>query len=61
MYRVRFSFNCSRRRSSPSGKVGSHRRVRFEDVLRFKQGIDGDRRKVLDQLVAEAQDLKMGY
>jgi excisionase family DNA binding protein len=45
----------------PFRKVGTHRRIRFEDVLRFKHGIDRDRRKVLDQLVAEAQDLKMGY
>jgi len=43
----------------PAG--GTHRRVRFEDVLRFKENIDTQRRKVLDRLAAEAQDLKMGY
>jgi excisionase family DNA binding protein len=45
----------------PFRLVGTHRRVRFEDVLRFKENIDAERRKVLDQLTAEAQELKMGY
>jgi excisionase family DNA binding protein len=45
----------------PYRKVGTHRRVRFEDVLRYKEGIDSERRKVLDALAAEAQELGMGY
>ncbi len=45
----------------PFRLVGTHRRIRFEDVLRFKENIDAERRKVLDQLAAEAQELKMGY
>jgi excisionase family DNA binding protein len=45
----------------PYRKVGTHRRIRFEDVLSYKEAIDADRRKVLDELAAEAQDLNMGY
>ena len=45
----------------PFRLVGTHRRIRFEDVLRFKENIDAERHKVLDQLAAEGQELKMGY
>ena len=45
----------------PFRMVGSHRRVRFEDILVFKQKEDVARRKVLDELVAEAQELQMEY
>jgi hypothetical protein len=40
---------------------GHPRRIRFEDVLRYKENIDSERRNVLDALAAEARDLKMGY
>src|SRR5690606_29254796 len=45
----------------PYRKVGTHRRVRFEDVARYKEGIEADGGKVRDALVAEAQELGMGY
>ena len=48
-------------RKLPFRMVGTHRRVRFEDVLSYKETIDTERRKVLGQLAAEAQELGMGY
>lgn len=45
----------------PYRKVGKHRRIRLEDVMRYKQTIDQERQAVLDQLVADAQEQAMGY
>jgi excisionase family DNA binding protein len=45
----------------PHRKVGSHRRILFEDVAEYKRGIDEKRLETLEQLAAQAQDLKMGY
>jgi excisionase family DNA binding protein len=45
----------------PYRKVGTRRRVRYEDVLNYKNQIDEKRRQTLDELVAEAQALNMGY
>lgn len=45
----------------PFRMVGKHRRIRFEDVQRYKAEIDAERRKALDSLVADAQELDMGY
>ena len=45
----------------PSRKVGTHRRAFTNDVLAYKQREKEARIKVLDELVAEAQRLNMGY
>lgn len=42
-------------------KVGRHRRIRFEDLMNYKQQIDSDRLQALDELASQAQELNMGY
>lgn len=41
----------------PYRKVGTHRRVRFEDVVEYKRRIDVERRKTLDELAKLSQQL----
>lgn len=42
-------------------KVGSHRRIRYNDLLTFKVQEERARKAVLEELAAEAQGLDMGY
>ncbi|PHM10132.1 helix-turn-helix domain-containing protein [Nostoc sp. 'Peltigera malacea cyanobiont' DB3992] len=37
--------------------VGTHRRVNFDDLIKYKQQRDIKRRQVLDELIAESQEL----
>lgn len=46
-------------RQIPYRTVGSRRRIRLEDVLRYRERSDAARHKGLDELVAEAQALRM--
>jgi len=45
----------------PHHKVGTHRRVLFEDVVRYKEDVKAKRRLALEELTAQAQELNMGY
>ena len=42
-------------------KVGSHRRVLFKDLLGYRQRSRIERKKALDDLAAQAQELRLGY
>lgn len=45
----------------PYRKVGTHRRVLFEDLKNYKAEIDRKRLETLNELAAQAQELDMGY
>lgn len=42
-------------------KTGTHRRIKYKDVLDYKSKIDSQRANALAELAAQAQDLNMGY
>lgn len=45
----------------PHHKVGSHRRILFLDLVKYKEQSMTDRKKAMDELAAQAQELDMGY
>lgn len=45
----------------PFRKVGSHRRILFKDLIEFQQRSQVNRKKALDDLAEQAQELGLGY
>lgn len=45
----------------PFRKVGTHRRVMFRDLMRFRAASQARRKDALDELTREAQELGLGY
>jgi excisionase family DNA binding protein len=41
--------------------VGTHRRVKFGDLEAFRKSSEDERKRVMDDLAAQAQQLGMGY
>lgn len=45
----------------PFRRVGRHRRILFEDIVRYKEKSKAKSRKTRQELTEEAQDLDLGY
>ncbi len=45
----------------PFRLVGHHRRVRLDDLLEYRRKDDAARRRIAEELTADAQELGMGY
>lgn len=45
----------------PYHKVGTHRRIFLKDLEDYKAKMDKKRRKLLEELAKQAQELDMGY
>lgn len=43
----------------PFRKVGTHRRIRFDDLMAFKKRDDAERQKALDELTALSEELEL--
>ncbi len=56
-----YLLNLTKSGALPVYFMGSERRVRRDDLSRYKEKVDAQRRKALDQLTAEAQELGLGY
>jgi excisionase family DNA binding protein len=49
------------RREMPFHRVGTHRRVKFNDLEAYKRKFQASASVAIDELVEQAQELEMGY
>jgi excisionase family DNA binding protein len=56
-----FLISLLERGDLPFHKVGTHRRVRYGDLIAYKRREHDARHQVLDELVQQAQELGLGY
>lgn len=45
----------------PFEKVGTHRRIKAENLFKYRAKLNLEKQKALDQLTQQAQELDMGY
>lgn len=45
----------------PYKKVGSHRRIKFVDILKYKNALMDESKKIREDLTNDAQNLDLGY
>lgn len=45
----------------PHRKVGSHRRVLFQDLMAYKRSSDASREQAMDELAAQGQDFDLDF
>ena len=45
----------------PFHKVGTHRRIRFDEIVKYREARDISSQEALRELVEQAQELGMGY
>lgn len=45
----------------PFSRVGTHRRIRYDDLMAYKRSRDNESEALLDELTAQAQRHEMGY
>ena len=45
----------------PCRRVGSHRRIRVQDLLKYKRHLEQERLKAIEELAAQAQELGRGH
>jgi uncharacterized protein YbjQ (UPF0145 family) len=45
----------------PFQKVGTHRRIAFTELMKYQQKMAEESDNAMNELVAQAQELSMGY